>query len=518
MNSAIHLKRLRVSRAWFSAMAVIIIASFAAPVAFAQTGNANEKLATWVKEALIHDQRVDAREVTVDASSGVITLSGILPTIAAKRFAVREAEKIEGVIAVVDETRVGAEKRDDVDIATDVEHRLENNASIQSKGLKVTCLDGVVTLSGEVSDYAEELEAGLVASETRGVREVHNHLLTVFIGTETDQQVADEVRATLARDVYLSGLPLQVAVSRREVTVSGTVGSAFEKSRITDEVKQIAQVKAVANQVAVDPSLAFGTRRSEPWPSDNDLEAAIVTDLAHDARINAAEIKISAEYGMVRLDGSVGTYREKRQAELDVRDVVGVVSVANNLTIDGPLCDDALLQTLITSELKSDAMLHRFEIIPHSTAGRVILQGHVDTAYEKTHAADVVGRVRGVIGIQNDLEVTREEQFSDEALDVVIKRRWAQNRQTKECGSEIKVEVLNGVAVLSGSVGTWSERNAAESVAYHTAGIWKVENRLILEGVDYPWEDWQKAFDSDPDLQYDFDPQYSPDHLFLFYV
>lgn len=512
MNSVIVLKRLRMSRARLSLIALFIVASFAASAAFAQIDNANEKLGAWVKEALVHDQRVDAGELTVDANSGVITLSGILPTIAAKRFAVREAEKIDGVIAVVDETRVGAEKRDDVDIAADVKHRLENNASIQSKGLKVTCLDGVVTLSGEVSDYAEELEAGLVASETRGVSEVHNHLLTVFIGAETDQQVADEVAATLARDVYLSGLPLQVTVKRREVTISGKVGSAFEKSRIADEVHQIAQVKAVANQVAVDPSLAQGTRRSEPWPSDNDLEAAIASDLAHDARINAANIEISAEYGMVRLDGSVRTYREKRQAELDVRDVVGVVSVANNLTIDGPLCDDALLQTLITSELRSDAMLHRFEIIPRSTAGKVILQGHVDTAYEKTHAADVVGHVRGVIGIQNDLEVTREKLLSDEALDMVIKRRWSQNRQTKACGNEIKVEVLNGVAVLSGSVDTWSERKAAESVAYHTAGIWKVENRLIINGVDYPWEDWQQDFDSD------FDPRYSPEHLFLFYV
>ena len=141
----------------------------------------DSQLASWVKDALSHDQRVDAGKLKVDAKDGLVSLAGHVPTMAARRFAILEAEKIDGVVAVIDDMHVDAEQRDDVDITTDVLNRINSNASIETKDLKVTCLDGVVSLSGEVSDYSEELEAKLMASEVRGVVEVNNHLLTKFL-------------------------------------------------------------------------------------------------------------------------------------------------------------------------------------------------------------------------------------------------------------------------------------------------------------------------------------------------
>lgn len=49
---------------------------------------------------------------------------------------------------------------------------------------------------------------------------------------------------------------------------------------------------------------------------------------------------------------------------------------------------------------------------------------------------------------------------------------------------------------------TWGERNSAESVAYKTHEIWRVDNDLAVNGYEYPWSDW--AYDG----QYDYDPYY----------
>lgn len=222
-------------------------------------------------------------------------------------------------------------------------------------------------------------------------------------------------------------------------------------------------------------------------------------DLDHDSRIDAANITVDVEYGHAVLGGSVTTNREKRIAEQDAYDIVGVTSVANNLTITAPLCDDHLLDTLVKSELNSDAMLHRFDIGIHSVAGTVTLSGKVDTVYEKTHAEDVVGHVRGVRAIDNRISVNEQKRLSDDELKVAIQNRLKHNSQTNVCSDDIRVEVLNGVAILSGSVDLAIERYQAERVAFHTDGIWKVENRLVIEGVDYPWEEWQQEVPKDFD-------------------
>ncbi|MCA9156743.1 MAG: BON domain-containing protein [Planctomycetales bacterium] len=461
--------------------------------------NADRETTTWVKDALKHDQRIHASQLDVVTHDGIVTLTGHVPTIAAQRYAVQEAEKIKGVTGVTDELQVDVEKLEDIDIVHDVQQRLEHNATIETKHLHVTCLDGQVTLDGEVADYAEEQEAGLVASEVRGVRGVNNYLISKYSGKHSDDQIERDVWAALNRDVYLSGLPFNVNVKDGEVTLTGKVGNAYEKSRASDEIHQIEQVKAVNNRLAVDPSLGNGVRTGHTWPSEEALQASLKEDLDHDSRIDAADITVDVEYGHAVLDGSVTTNREKRIAEQDAYDIVGVTSVANHLTINAPLCDDHLLDTLIESELRSDAMLHRFDLGIHSAAGTVTITGKVDTVYEKTHAEDVVGHVRGVRSIDNRISVSEAKRLSDAELKAAIQSRLKHNRETSFCGDDIRVEVLNGVAVLSGSVDLAIERYQAERVAFHTAGIWKVENRLVIEGVDYPWEEWQQEIPKDFD-------------------
>lgn len=147
-NAYSHKIRFRIA-----ATLTVALFSLAGICATSFAAESDKQLAGWVKEALTHDQRVDARQLTVDVKEGLVVVSGHVPTIAARRFAIQETEKIDGVVAVIDEMHVDAGSRDDVEIAADVKIRIDNNVSIETKNLKVTCLDGVVSISGEVSDY-----------------------------------------------------------------------------------------------------------------------------------------------------------------------------------------------------------------------------------------------------------------------------------------------------------------------------------------------------------------------------
>ncbi len=467
------------------------------------------KICPWVEDALRHDERVDADAIKVTAKRGIVTLAGSVPTLASEAFAVHEAEKIIGVRGVTNELALATESRDDADIVRDVEQRIAHNSTIVSKDLTVGCLDGYVTLSGDVADYSEELEAELVASEVRGVKQVQNHLLTTFIHKHNDAQTQRDVTARLARDVYLTQQPVTVAVKDSVVTLTGRVGSAYIQSRAGDDIRNIDHVQSVSNQLTVDPSINRDKEHQSVWPSEEDLQSALKTELTDDSRVDATKIEVTVQYGHVVLDGVARTHREKRIAELDARGIVGVHSVAYNLVVNGPQRDDTETAADASLDLESDAMLHDFDLKVKVKNGTITILGDVETLYERMHAEHVVGRVRGVQTIVDQVNVDRNDTYDDAQLGKEIEMRWKHDKETRRC-QLIKVEVVNGVAVLTGTVDSWAAHQEAAHVAFLTDGIWKVQNNIVVEGFDYPWEDLREAGHRD------FDPADPQIHQYLF--
>ncbi len=228
----------------------------------------DQDISSWVNDALRHDPRVNGSRIEVSTEKGVVTLLGTVSNLASKKYADQEAKKIDGVVGVIDQVEVVPQRRSDLDISLEVRRRILNNATIQTQGIRVTCLQGVVTLEGKVDTYAEELEAELLASETRGVKEVHNNLLTAYESGRSDDEIKNDVTASLARDVYLSGLPITAAVKGGVVTLDGSVAAAYEKDRAEDDVRDLTHVKTVENNLKVNLTLRNGERKRMVWPSE----------------------------------------------------------------------------------------------------------------------------------------------------------------------------------------------------------------------------------------------------------
>ena len=219
----------------------------------------------WVQEALRNDPRV-ASPIDVSVLDNIVTLKGSLKNLAEQQYAVLEARKISGVMGVIDETVVTPVFRLDTALVSDIERRLADSPSPAVRGLVVSAADGRVTLQGEVASWSEKQQAGLLASEVRGVRKVDNNVRIVYGEPRTDDQILHDVRASIDRDVYLVGLPIQIAVTDGTVTLMGEAGSVFARERAT-QAAWVDGVDQVNNEVEVvwweDRGGSYGLSRAD---------------------------------------------------------------------------------------------------------------------------------------------------------------------------------------------------------------------------------------------------------------
>jgi len=453
-----------------------------------------------VKDALRADPRVNGSQVTATTASGLVTLSGSVDNLAAKTYAVSEAKKINGVLGVIDQLTVTPSIRWDTDISNVVRRRILNSAVIKSQGLIVTCKDGVVTLSGTVGSYSEEQQAGLLASEVGGVKEVKNNIFTKWSSTRSDLEIKNDAVAAIGRDAYLTGLPITVTVQDGIISLSGSVGNASERDRAYDDVRWILNVMDVKNGVTVQWYDNHGVKSANTTPSDDALQQAVRKSLDQDSRIVANEITIRAFLGEVTLDGSVYAHYEKRIAEQDAKNVVGVAWVTDNLSVRADQREDWAIEDDVHFNLNTDAVTQGFGLGVSINNGIATLTGKVHSWSQCWHAYDVASRVLGVKAVINNITVAEANYTNgtnwkkDADLVKSIKSRLRSDWGTWWALNKINVTVRNGVATLEGNVGTWTVRQEAGDLAVNTIGISEVDNRLTVEGVAYPWDEHHFKF------------------------
>jgi len=464
-----------------------------APVAADQVTDST--ITSWVNEALRHDPLVPASEISVSTKEGIVTLSGRVDNLAAKNRVDRQASKIRGVREVLNELTVAPSPLSDAEIVYAVRRRILNDATIVSQGIAVTSVDGNVTIKGEVANWSEAEEAELLASAVGGVKNVKNELVTRYTATRSDQEIKNDAVAALHRDVYLTGFPITVAVKGGAVSLTGSVGNAYQKRRAAQAARWVSHVTFVKNELVVRPEEKGELRERAVYVSDDALEKAIQEELAEDIRVDASEIEARASDGEVTLEGSVTNHAQKRFAEQDARDVVGVAWVTNNLFVKTDQPEDWTIQDDVDFNLKTDSALAPFDLESRVKDGVVTLTGRVHDWPEKFHATDVAGRVRAVREVVNEIRVQPATgtitKYSDATVAKEIRDSFRRHWATFAVADRIRVAVKDGVATLTGDLDTWDERLEAGLVAFGIEGVWKVQNRLTVKGYDYEWEKWE---------------------------
>ncbi len=218
--------------------------------------------------------------------------------------------------------------------------------------------------------------------------------------------------------------------------------------------------------------------------TDAQLQRDVMNELQWEPTIHAAEIGVAVKDGVVTLSGHVDSYAKKGAAERAVKRVSGVKAVAEEIKVTLPGAyrrADEDIARAASNILDWDLSVPHDRVKVMVQGGRVTLSGDVDWYYQKARAEDAVRHLIGVLGVTNSITI-KPPVPTVKAFEVKNKIEDALKRNARllRDAEKIQVEISGSKVILRGSVGSWADRDEAESAAWSAPGVSEVENKIVV--------------------------------------
>jgi osmotically-inducible protein OsmY len=298
------------------------------------------------------DARVDESLIRVRVLDGArVMLSGTVGSLAEKQLAERLAwlPGVQSVDASHLEVEPWARDPDQqlgeqplpprMDVREALTRALELDPRVRSAPIEVAVDGSTVLLRGTVDNLLSKRAAERDALNTTGVESVRNHL-RVRGAAQSD----NAIRIAIERQLAQAGLDdggIEVSVRDAEVRLVGDVGSTADY-RNAERVASIAPgvedlrndltvrgAKPMTSSVGFYPNMLEA--RGVPTASDRKIYDDLRTELFWSPFVDADQVTVEVDDGVVTLTGDVDSVREKRAAA-DNAYQAGAVIVRNELT------------------------------------------------------------------------------------------------------------------------------------------------------------------------------------------
>lgn len=229
-----------------------------------------------IQAALEHEAHIDIKTapLAVEFHEGTLLLEGEVPSVCAKKQALRAVAHIDQVAGIVDHLRVITNQhpgdgatRDAVCkwIMSDIDFQncaiyahlkgrremLREAGHDASGAIEIAVTDGVVRLTGYVISLSHKRLAGVLAWWARGCRDVENDLEVVPTEEDNDDEIADGLRLVFECDPYVHADQIAIGCRNGEVILEGEVSSEDERQRAEMDAWCLYAVDRVTNHIRV---------------------------------------------------------------------------------------------------------------------------------------------------------------------------------------------------------------------------------------------------------------------------
>ena len=212
-----------------------------------------------------------------------------------------------------------------------------------------------------------------------------------------DHQLQQEVLAELSWEPSIDAAHIGVTANAGIVTLTGHVESFAEKHVTELAARRVKGVKAVAEKIEV--RLPFETKRG-----DDDIAAAAINRLEWDVSVPHDTVKVTVENGWLTLTGEVDWNYQKEIAEQDVRRLLGVIGVSNQITIK-PKVDVSAIRDDIEHALHRSWFFDPRAVTVTAEGGHVRLSGTVHSPHDRQLAAAAAWAAPGATHVENDIVI-----------------------------------------------------------------------------------------------------------------
>jgi len=226
---------------------------------------------------------------------------------------------------------------------SDADSRIEASATktyvyrtyLKDDNIRIEAKNGIVTLTGTVAEESHKTLAQDTVEGLPGVKGVENRLEVNGEKAEenSDRWIGAKVKTSLWFHRSVSS-QTDVDVKDGLVTLNGTASNQAQKDLTTEYANDVEGVKSVKNEmtVAQDGSAKDAETIGE-LIDDASITAQVKLALAFHRSTSALRTKTETRDGVVTLSGEAANQAEKDLVSKLTRDINGVKSVNNNMTL-----------------------------------------------------------------------------------------------------------------------------------------------------------------------------------------
>lgn len=304
---------------------------------------------------------------------------------------------------------------------------------------------------------------------------------TVAASSKFETRIIHAIENRLSFDQIVSLNDIDVSLSNGIVTLSGTVDRLIAKERAERLVETVRTIEGVNNKIVVRPDVLRSPKQ---------IRRGIVSAYEDNVAIDAAEIAAHVDKnGLVTLSGTVDSWSERNIAATLAKRIAGVTALQNRIVVEPQRQHEREeIAAEVKQQLKWSALVDARRIdVSVIESGAVTLSGITGSAAEKRHA-EFLAWLSGannvdVSALRVDPSVSRIKQsetdtviFDEDEIAVALTRALRLRPATNIY--DIEAEVSGNQVTLRGVVGSAFARLSAERIAYNTAGVAQVINRI----------------------------------------